>query len=347
MLFITLITLLSMAMPAKNQEKEIAIHFSKNIELLGYLIHLGDPTENDPEHPITRELNSYPQDRSNPALHELFSLAGDIPYSTLVDLMYNLPEFPLPEHYKVSDTLLSRYSETQEMKERLQSIVLLLDQFAVNSGFEKLWTRLHPYRLQTAKLLREQAPSAQLIAQMEMYYQHHFTTYEIVPSLTLWPGPGWGFKTGNNQTATFILGPLAKDFDYSNADKFHNLAVHEFGHAFANTPILESGGKLIHATESLFPPLEERMHEQGYTTWEACLTEHFVRAGEIIVSELMGDSKNRDSLMKNYTSERQFIYLPFMVERIKAYRLGKQLSFREAVRQTLTDMHENMEELLP
>ena len=61
---------------AKAQENEIELHFNKNVELLGYIVELGDPSDNDPNHPISIEINKWPEDRNNPVLFEIFEIVS-------------------------------------------------------------------------------------------------------------------------------------------------------------------------------------------------------------------------------------------------------------------------------
>ena len=176
---------------------------------------------------------------------------------------------------------------------------------------------------------------------MEKFYEHEFSSYQIVPSLTIWSGPGWGFKSANEQIATFVLGPLEKNYDYSDKERFQNLAIHEFGHSFVNDVVLENASDIIEETQNLFLPIKESMIPQGYSNWETCVNEHFVRAGEIIVPELMGDSSISTDLLQDYTEKRKFTYLSFIVDKMKYYRIQKNYSFKESVRKALIDVQKN------
>ena len=52
---------LSLMLTAKAQEHPVEIRFMKNIEFFGYLIELGDPSDNDPNHPISKYIHQYPE----------------------------------------------------------------------------------------------------------------------------------------------------------------------------------------------------------------------------------------------------------------------------------------------
>lgn len=327
------ITFLSVA-----QQGPVSVSFHKNVELAGYIIHLVDPSDNDPAHPISRELNRWPEDKDLPVLAEILQIAGDMPYNFLIDLFYALPEFPLDDTYELPMGRLKKYGyETDSEVSSVRNLIERTREFSRISNFEKVWTSLEPYRQETLLVLEANKPSARLIAAIESYYERAFTAYQIVPSLTLWSGPGWGGHDDDHQAATFILGPLGKNYDYSDGVRFANLAIHEFGHSFVNEVVLENG-ELIRRTEALFEPIRESMIRQGYSDWKTCLIEHFVRAGEVILSDLSGDLSAGKRLREDYAEQRQFIYLPFLVDRLNEYRTSQHFSYREAVFRALVDL---------
>lgn len=315
------------------------LSFNKNIELIGYIIHLGDPADNDPSHPVSQALNRYPADRENPLLFEIFELAADIPYSTIIELFYSLPEFPLPNDYELPERL-SRWVgyRTPEEIQLLRQALAKTSQFARQSAFEAVWTSLQPTRQEALATLAKRLPSAQLLNTMEDFYGQTFKAYRIVPSLTIWPTAGWGIKSPDGDTASYILGPPAKNFDFTDTQAFLNLAVHEFGHSFVNDVVTAEGLELIPATDTLYAPIRTSMTRQGYSNWSASVYEHFVRAGEVIIQRLLEDEANAQALLKNYAEDRQFIYLPFIIERLGDYRLAQQLTYAESVKRTLQDL---------
>lgn len=325
-------------LPSEAQKGAVNIGFHKNIELVGYLIHLVDPSDNDPDHPISRELNKWPDDKNLPILAGILEIAGDMEYNFLIDLFYALPEFPLIDGYELPVELLSKYGYDSDSEvSRVRNLVDRANEFSKSSHFEKVWMRLEPFRQQTLTLLKGYKPTRHLIDEMERFYGQVFSIYEIVPSLTLWSGPGWGNKDDENHRALFILGPLGKNYEYSDGEKFENLAIHEFGHAFANDVVLENRD-LIQKTEALFAPVKEWMIPQGYSDWKTCLTEHFVRAGEVILLERSGDSSASTRLREHYSGQLHFSYLPFIVDKLNYYRTELHYSYRESVFRTLIDL---------
>jgi hypothetical protein len=116
------------------------------------------------------------------------------------------------------------------------------------------------------------------------------------------------------------------------------LFIHEFGHSFVNRTVLQHNAQL-EKTKELFLPVKEAMIPQGYQDWQTCMIEHFVRAGEIIVLDQLGDHTQSEELLNNYRDNRKFIYLDFTVDKLKEYRLEKKLYYQESVRATLSDLY--------
>lgn len=326
------------------QQRKVLIQFDKNIELVGYLIHLVDPDDNDPEHPITIELNKYPDDRHHPALANIFALAADLDYGTIIRLLYTLPDFPLSETYMIPDTMLTSLGfESASEHEEIRELITNVQQFSKESGFQKLWVNLKPFRDSTKVLIDENKPSHKLLKLMEEFYQQEFSNYYIIPSLTLWSGPGWGFRSDSN-TATFILGPLTKNYNYSDSDALQTLSIHEFGHSFVNATVLDYSQQVVTETSHLYESIKENMERQGYGNWSTSMVEHFVRSGEVILAEQIGNTNLKEKLLTEFVEDREFIYLPFIVDKLTHYRYQKELSYDDAVMLTLKDFQEHYSE---
>lgn len=95
---------------------------------------------------------------------------------------------------------------------------------------------------------------------------------------------------------------------------------------------------LIEETRSLFEPISASMSSQGYPEWSYAIIEHFVRAGEVLIPELLNDTAMSESTLKLYTEERSFIYLPFIVDRLRTYRIAEGLSYELSIRNTMEDL---------
>ena len=80
------------------------------------------------------------------------------------------------------------------------------------------------------------------------------------------------------------------------------------------------------------------MEQQGYNTWKACVYEHFVRAGEILISEKLGDKEGTEKLKKEYEQERQFKYIPVIIVQLRMYDKGELMTYIEAVEMAMQEL---------
>ncbi len=189
-------------------------------------------------------------------------------------------------------------------------------------------------------------PDSTFIPAMEAFYQGHFDSYTLVPSLTIPAQMGFGaMHSLNNQShASHIFGAFTppkfadtSDLDMGFDDKNHllELSTHEFGHSFANPAVDQLPEKLITDTQKLFNPIAEAMADQGYTSWKACLYEHFVRAGEVVIGRNLGRKQEAQHLMDHYLKGRKFVYLPIIVEELEKYNTNSNISYARAVERAM------------
>ncbi|WP_115462199.1 DUF4932 domain-containing protein [Winogradskyella aurantiaca] len=338
----TVFTLIfSLTLLLNAQKKTVSIEFNKNLDFFGYLVHLGEPGDDDPNHPISIILSNYKDNQSNPLLQEIYGNASDFTFAMFVEFFYNdLPELPFSSDYNLDGLIQKKYHyKSEEDKEALKDLMLLVNRFYRESQFETIWNQLEPHRAKTFENLKNRLPSDSVIKLMESFYEQHFNFYKIVPSLTIWPTAGWGLKNSELSTDSFILGPLQKNFDFTDMARFENLAIHEFGHSFVNHIVLENNNTISN-TSSLYEPLKGKMIPQGYNDWENCIIEHFVRASEIIIPELLNNGTQTDTIRDDYINNRGFVSLPFIITQLKHYRLTKRYSYKESVRRTIEDLKE-------
>ncbi len=322
------------------QEDNLNIHFHKNIEFLGYIIELGDPSDNDPNHPISKLIHQYPENRTKKSLEEIFGMGADIDYGVFISLMYNLPEFPLAPNYLLPEEQATELGfETEEELTFIQTLVQKVDAFYSESHFETIWANLKPYCDSTLIQIHEFNEIPSIIKEIESFYESSFTQYDIVPSLTIWSSPGWGGANANGSTARFILGPIEKDYIFKK-EGFQSLAIHEFGHAFANQIVLQHDAELK-KTEALFLPIKADMAPQGYSNWKTCVIEHFVRAGEVIILEQLKNPNRSEALLHEYRDNRKFIYLDSIVQKLKEYRISNKVDYKKSVKSILLDLHDS------
>lgn len=321
-------------------QTNINVKFNKNIEFFGYIIHLAEPSVIDETHPIKIILDQYQDNQNNATLHQIFNEGSHLTYAFYVDLFYSLPELPLKKQNDLLQILREAYpNKSKDEINQLERIISLANKFYGESNFESIWMALDQFRSETVVNLNERLPSNDLMFAIESFYEQRFMKYSIVPSLTIWPTAGWGFEDSENAKASFILGPLDEDFNFNDTEKFRNLAIHEFGHSFVNKVVLKNK-QLIEETEALYPTLSKQMTKQGYIDWESCIIEHFVRAGEIIIPESINEDYNTTNLLNDYVNKKYFVYLPFIIKRLKFYRFEKKFTYSASVTATLSELKE-------
>lgn len=328
----------------ENSKNNVTIKFLKNIEFLGFILHIGDPG-NEPSQAVANHSFRLALDekkdkfKNAESISKIFELGEELSYSLFVELFTKMDELPKNEGFKIpADIMQNHYLNTSADASLIQEIMEQVNLFYELSEFEVFWETHQEWYNNALAEINEIKPDHEVINVLENFYEHQFSTYKIIPSLTFWSGPGFGFKGEN--TAFFVLGPLTDDFKFNDADRLKTLAIHEFGHAFANEILETNCSDIIEETRPLFDPIAESMHSQSYPEWSYCVNEHFVRAGEVLIPELMNNKIISQSNLKRYTEEKNFIYLPFIVDRLRNYRIGEGLSYEQSVRKTMEDLKE-------
>ncbi|MEJ7678084.1 MAG: DUF4932 domain-containing protein [Segetibacter sp.] len=195
---------------------------------------------------------------------------------------------------------------------------------------------------------------------MEKYFGQKFKGYHIMiaPTMPLtvgednYRGMGVSLNTGKGIIACMIMSTNVMltgkpDLDQYTAFGYDNpritrfLAVHEMIHSFVN-PQLDKYSNLIDKDSSFYTPsLAELMRPQGIPDWKICVTEHFVRLGEIRIAEAMKDSKQANALRKMHIDSFHFILLPRLEKKIKEYenRRNYYPDFKNFVPVLLNEIH--------
>ncbi|HVU55451.1 MAG TPA: DUF4932 domain-containing protein [Puia sp.] len=195
----------------------------------------------------------------------------------------------------------------------------------------------HYYALARAEVTRN-LPGNDFIPVMEKFYRQQFNTYCLAPSLTLPTSVGFGKTVKKTRTIYNVFAPfsfqrldsVAPDLGFNYPDRIRMLTVHEFGHSFVNPAVDALPQELIRSTEYLYAPIKEEMVRHSYTSWTQCLYEHFVKAGEVIIAEKLGDTVRAGSLLSDF-GKTGFIYVPAIVEVLRKYDKNASLSYKAAV----------------
>ncbi|MBN8854404.1 MAG: hypothetical protein BGO55_20960 [Sphingobacteriales bacterium 50-39] len=197
------------------------------------------------------------------------------------------------------------------------------------------------YALASAEVVRN-LPGSDFIPVMERFYRQQFNAYCLAPSLTLPTSVGFGKTVRNTRTIYNVFAPFsfqkfdsgALDLGFNYPDRIRTLTVHEFGHSFVNPAVDALPEDLMRSTEYLYAPIKEEMVKHSYVSWTQCLYEHFVKAGEVIITEKLGDTAKARSLMTDFVNSG-FIYVPAIVEELRGYDKDVSLSYKAAVLATM------------
>lgn len=77
------------------------------------------------------------------------------------------------------------------------------------------------------------------------------------------------------------------------------------------------------------------MDNQGYNTWQNCLYEYFVRAGEVVIARKLGNHAQAERLKNHYMKDRKFVHLPLVIAELEKYDRDPRITYLQAVNNTL------------
>ena len=366
-LFTTIVILISISLNSQTlihstQVGDLKIGFNKNAELLGFAYFLGYESvgiETD-----TMEIGGIPIPKKewhaygyafsqkfadfgrSENLQTAFALADQLWLDTLLYLLLQLEDAPnarIPKDMDPSNYI--GFSKSRDPEEALRNVTVFLEGFNAfyqEMDFDRYLEDSRVYYETAREEIVANLPHTKFIPLMEEYFSQEFNAYTLVPSLTIPKGMGFGLNLGDYGVFN-IFGAVdyqnlenvnSLSMGFANPQKLRELSIHEFGHSFVNPIVDRKAKSALKETEHLFEPIRETIYQQGYNTWEACITEHFVRGMELYISERYDTSKAHKELFKQYVDKRQFIYIPIILEELrKADRRGG--SFDDAVESSM------------
>ncbi len=359
-----LFTLLANNLFANNSplNPKLKIQINKNVELLGLAYFIGFEGVDIETKTIDVRgkkmpkkdwhnygyfiYEKYKKFATNESLLNSFTVADHLWLDYLIAFLVQLEDCPnaklteaIPESYYIN------FSKTRNLKEAKENVTIFLgglNAFCKEIDFNQYLIDSKQYYDKAIEEVRNGLPETDFISTMEGFYKSSFDSYTLVPSLTIPKGMGFGVKySSGGKTHIFnVFGAL--DFQqflnttelqmgFADKQRLRELSVHEFGHSFVNPSVDKLPEKMITDTEPLFEPMRLVMSNQGYNAWRACLYEHFVRAGEIIISEKLGDAAGAKNLLNTYLEERQFNYIPTILVELRKYDSGQYKTYDETV----------------
>lgn len=258
-------------------------------------------------------------------------LAGQmLAYSDLPDMKRQYPYFNMMNKAHPKD--LRHYNT-------------LLKRFAEKSRFSNFWTANELFYRQVIAWCKSQVGDIDVVGLLESYFNMKQESYDIVlcplfgynsfgPRL---PGSDGLLKIYALISVPQNLGGIVADggFDLSG------LLFHEFGHSFVN-PFTEKYADLVAQSSDRFEPIRDKMKPQSYWTWDACVSEHIVRAVGVRLAEITGGPAVAENSLR-YEEGRYFGYIRPLVEKLREYEVLRDsagISFGEYVPELLKVFNE-------
>ncbi|MHC0442809.1 DUF4932 domain-containing protein [Flavobacterium sp. 3-210] len=219
----------------------------------------------------------------------------------------------------------NKFTNHFETLDDAKKFVKAMNDFYAEINFDSFFEKYSQYYKRMTLEVAENLPKENFITEMEHFYGKRIGSYNLYPSLTM---PfSQGFAVGSDDMVGNVFGSFNMpkeigkdsklDLGFNNTIALRTSCVHEFGHSFINPTIDAIDEKYLEATEKLFEPIGNKMTAQGYNQWKICLYEHFARAGEIVIAKLVGDSNKAQEIMNDNVTNRSFIYLPQIVEKLE------------------------------
>src|SRR5688572_76286 len=369
--FILLIACTTKSLASNNNytNEKLRVEVNRNVELLGLAYFLGfegvdieSKTVEIGGKKIPKKdwhnygfyiYGKYKSFATSENLGKAFTVADHLWLDYIISLLLQVENFPNAKLKESTDqSYYINFSKTKDIPEATRNVTIFLNglnDFYKEINFENYFIETKAFYEKVINEVRSGLPKQDFIRAMEDFYKNKFDGYVLVPSLTIPKGMGFGprMTTGKSTRVFNVFGAFdtqeflnAKELKmgFTNQNRLRELSVHEFGHSFVNPTVDKLPGEIFSETEKLFEPLKSAMSDQGYNTWKVCLYEHFVRAGEIMIAEKLGDKDGARRLQTEYEQERKFKYIPAILVELKKFDKGIHKTYYDAVLRSMEEL---------
>lgn len=319
-------------------QKKVNINFNRNIELLAlsyFLINYDDFSSITDEQSFTIDgkqvkvkdlyamnlqiANEFKPFLKSENLKIIKSFFDHTFYLQFSNFFISLNDFP---HAKMPDGPYPDYFSSRADAEKL---VMAFNRLHGELQFDRFLLKYKPYYDEMTSEVAQHIPPENFIPEMEHFYNKSVAGYYLYPSLTMPFSQGFGVGAENRIGNVFgSLRPAEEihnlerlNVGFNDSAALRTVCIHEFGHSFVNPAIDRVGDKVIGDQEKLYRPIKEKMEQQGYNTWKISLYEHFVRAGEVIITRHLKDDKKATEILNDQVNNRSFIYLPQIIDALE------------------------------
>lgn len=356
-------------LPASQKKEKLSISFNKNIELLGFAYFIAFEGTNSETKVLEIEgkevlekdwqnygfhfYQQYKHLASSAKLKAALEVTEHLWLSDVIPLLLQTDDFPNARlRPDMDEELYKSFSPKKNAEEARQQASIFLsacNDFYREVNFDHYLQNSAVYYKEAIKQISEHLPSTDFISVTEKFYRKSFDHYMLVSSLTI--PKGMGFSTRYASTVFNVFGAVDYqhflnteiiDMGFGDRDKLRELSVHEFGHSFVNPEVHKVPKEILQQSASLFEPLRTVMEEQGYNNWTTCLVEHFVRAGEVVIAEMI-DTSSSERLKDEYINKRKFVYLPLILDELHVFKRDTNDNYLALVKRVVQKLNEQVD----
>lgn len=358
--------------PVKIGEK-LEIGFNKNIEFLGFMYFITYEGTNietkmldiDGRQVAEKDWQSYgyafyqkyKQYASSRHAVTAMGIAEHLWLSNIIPLLLQTSDFPnarlttgINERYYLP---FSKDKNAQQAMENAERFLRACNELYREVDFDGYLSSSEKYYQAALIQLKASVPSTDFITYAEKFYRRSFDSYALLPSLTLPKGMGFGprLQSGNRTAVYSVFGAVgfqqfsdmaALNMGFGNLDKVREMGIHEFGHSFVNPEFEAFTAERIAQTSPLFESMRSTMELQGYNNWAACLNEHLVRAGEIMIAVQMGNTSSAERLRAEYVNGRKFSYLPLIIDELGRFSKDSKDTYQRVIERVLSALEKKL-----
>src|SRR5688572_17387956 len=369
--FILLVACTTMSFASNNNytNEKLRVEINRNVELLGLAYFLGfegvdieSKTVEIGGKKIPKKdwhnyafyfYQKYKSFATSENLGKALTVADHLWLDYIISLLLQVENFPNAKlKESIDQSYYINFSKTKDPGEATRDGTVFLDglnKFFKEINFDNYFIETSAFYEKVINEIKTALPKQDFIGTTEDFYKHSFDGYVLIPSLTIPKGMGFGLRnTAGKGTRVFnVFGAFdAQEFlntkdlkmGFTNQIRLRELSVHEFGHSFVNPAVDKLPDEIFSQTEKLFEPLKAAMSDQGYNTWRVCIYEHFVRAGEIMIAEKLGDKDGAMRLQTEYEQERKFKYIPAILVELRKFDKGIYKTYYDAVLRSMEEL---------
>jgi hypothetical protein len=229
----------------------------------------------------------------------------------------------LAVHTPFTEYLLRRAGGEKQLGE----LIAALREFAYETDFMAFFTQNEPFYEQITAKVNDMLSDTDDLAALEAYYGMQEHSYNIV-LVPLFHAGGFGPRVARLDGSADVYsigGPHGVDADglpsFGSPESFRYLIWHEFAHSFVN-PQTALHKDTVDSYAHLLKPIQNEMKKQAYGDWHTVVNEHIVRAITTRLSYLLVSQEAGNTARANET-ERSFIYLPALLDRLERYEANR------------------------